>query len=131
MRWLSLSEVLELQRRLIDSSGGLHGVRDLGLLEAALAQPRQTFAGVDLYPSLPDKAASLGFSLIQNHPFLDGNKRIGHAALETTLVLNGHELAAEVDESEAVVLAVASGQMDRQRFTSWVAKHLTTAAGGA
>ena len=63
MRWLTLAEVLELQRRLIDSSGGLHRVRDLGLLEAALAQPRQTFAGQDLYPSLVEKAACFGFSL--------------------------------------------------------------------
>ncbi|MBM5794309.1 MAG: hypothetical protein FJ078_00750 [Cyanobacteria bacterium K_DeepCast_35m_m2_155] len=81
MRWLSLAEVLELQRRLIEESGGLHGVRDLGLLEAALAQPRQTFAGEQLYPTLVDQVACLGFSLIQNHAFLDGNKRIGHAAL--------------------------------------------------
>lgn len=124
MRWLTLAEVLELQRRLIDTSGGLHGVRDLGLLEAALAQPRQTFAGQDLYPSLVEKAACLGFSLIQNHAFLDGNKRIGHAALEVTLVLNGYELNASVEESEAVVLAVASGQMKRESFTLWVAEQV-------
>jgi len=124
VRWLTLAEVLELQRRLIESSGGLHGIRDLGLLEAALAQALQTFAGEDLYPSLSDKVACLGFSLVQNHPFLDGNKRIGHAALEATLLLNGYELMASVDESEAVVLAVASGQMDRQALTLWVAEHL-------
>ena len=126
MRWLSLAEVLELQRRLIDESGGLHGVRDLGLLEAALAQPRQTFVGEQLYPTLADQVACLGFSLIQNHAFLDGNKRIGHAALETMLVLNGCELNASVDESEAAVLAVASSQMDRKAFTQWVAEHMIT-----
>lgn len=84
MRWLSLAEVLELHRRLILQSGGSSGLRDLGLLEASLAQPNQTFGGIDLYQGLTAKAACLGFSLIQNHPFVDGNKRIGHAAMELT-----------------------------------------------
>ena len=82
MRFLSLSEVFDLHRRLIDQTGGAFGVRDLGALESALAQPRMTFSGQDLYPSLAEKAAALCFSLIQNHPFVDGNKRVGHAATE-------------------------------------------------
>jgi len=73
-----------------------------------------------LYPGLTAKAAALGFSLIQNHPFVDGNKRIGHAAMETTLMLNGFELSASVDAAEAAVLAVASGQLNRDAFTRWV-----------
>jgi death-on-curing protein len=89
-------------------------------LEAALAQPHQSFGGADLYPGLSAKAAALGFSMIQNHPFVDGNKRIGHAAMETTLVLNGVELTAGVDAAEAAVLAVASGQWDRDAFIRWV-----------
>jgi death-on-curing protein len=120
MRWLHLAEVLELHRQLIQRSGGMDGLRDLGLLEASLAQPHQSFAGADLYPGLSAKAAALGFSLIQNHPFVDGNKRIGHAAMETTLVLNGVELTAGVDAAEAAVLAVASGQWDRDTFIRWV-----------
>jgi death-on-curing protein len=120
MRWLRLAEVLELHRRLIQQSGGMSGLRDLGLLEASLAQPRQSFAGVDIYPGLTAKAAALGFSLIQNHPFVDGNKRIGHAAMETTLVLNGFELSASVEAAEAAVLAVASGQLNRDALTRWV-----------
>ncbi len=120
MRWLRLAEVLELHRRLIQQSGGMSGLRDLGLLEASLAQPRQSFGGVDLYPGLTAKAAALGFSLIQNHPFVDGNKRIGHAAMETTLVLNGFELSASVEAAEAAVLAVASGQLNRDALTRWV-----------
>ncbi|WP_311133835.1 Fic family protein [Synechococcus sp. CS-1326] len=62
----------------------------------------------------------MGFSLIQNHPFVDGNKRVGHAAMETTLVLNGFELSASVDAAEAVVLAIASSQLNRETFTRWV-----------
>jgi death-on-curing protein len=123
MRWLSLAEVLELHRRLIQQSGGAFGLRDLGLLESALGQPLQTFGGQDLYPEFIDKVACLGFSLIQNHPFLDGNKRIGHAAMEVVMVLNGLELRADVDASEAVVLSVASGTMDRSALARWLTAH--------
>ena len=73
-----------------------------------MAQPRQSFDGADLYPSIPEKAAALGFSLISNHPFIDGNKRVGHAAIEIFLILNGHELHADVDEQERLVLGVAA-----------------------
>jgi death-on-curing protein len=120
MRYLSLKEVLELHRLLLASSGGLAGVRDLGLLESAVAQPLMTFGGQELYPTLVEKAAALGFSLIKNHPFNDGNKRVGHAALETFLVLNGHEINSPVDEQERVVLAVAAGEFDRDAFTDWL-----------
>jgi len=117
MRFLTLDEVLELHRIAIDRSGGSPGVRDQGLLESALAQPEMTFAGRDLYPTLADKAAALGYSLVMNHPFVDGNKRVGHATMETFLVLNGHEIAADVDEQERVVLGVAAGTISREDFT--------------
>ncbi len=81
MRYLTINEVLILHRRIIEESGGTAGIRDLSMLGSALAQPRQTFSGIDLYPTLVEKAAALGFSLIKNPPFVDGNKRVGHAAL--------------------------------------------------
>jgi death-on-curing protein len=77
MRPLTLIEVLELHRRVVEQSGEALGIRDLGLLESAIAQPRMTFGGEELYPSLFEKAVALGFSIIMNHPFIDGNKRIG------------------------------------------------------
>lgn len=123
-RHLSLAEVLKLHDRIIATTGGSHGLRDLGLLESAIGQPRQTFGGVDLYPTIVAKATALGYSLIKNHPFVDGNKRIGHAALEATLMLNGLELSATVDEAEAEILAVASGERTREEFESWVQAHL-------
>jgi death-on-curing protein len=83
-----------------------------------------TFGGIDLYPTLADKAAALGFSLIMNHPFVDGNKRVGHASMETFLALNGFELIASVDDAEVVILQVAAGQISQQDFTSWVQQHL-------
>ncbi len=124
MRYLTLNEVLILYRRVIDESGGTAGIRDLNALGSALAQPRQTFGGTDLYPTLVEKAAALGFSLIQNHPFVDGNKRIGHAATEVFLLLNGFEIEASVDEQEQVVLDVATGKLDRKAFTEWLAAHV-------
>ena len=81
MRYLTLGEILELHRRIIKASGGAEGIRDLGALESAVAQPKATFDAMDLYPSLADKAAALCFSIVQNHAFLDGNKRTGHAAM--------------------------------------------------
>lgn len=120
MRHLTLSEVLELYRRVMEASGGLSGIRDMGLLESAIAQSRASFGGGELYGSLPAKAAALGHALIANHPFIDGNKRIGHAAMELLLVLNGFEIAASVDEQERVILDVAGGRLDRPGLTAWL-----------
>jgi len=124
IRCLTLEEVLELHRLALEQSGGLKGVRDLGGLDSALAQPQMTFGGQELYASLAEKAAALGLSLVCNHPFLDGNKRVGHAAMETFLVLNGWELAAGVDEQEQVILRLAAGSLKREEFTAWVQSHL-------
>ncbi len=74
MRYLTLNEVLQLHERILIQSGGSSGIRDVGGLESALAQPRMTFDGEELYPTIVEKAASMGFSIIQNHPFVDGNK---------------------------------------------------------
>ena len=128
MRYLTLVEVLELHRRIIRASGGSSGLRDSGGLESAIAQPRQTFDGRDLYPTLASKAATLAFLLIRNHPFVDGNKRIGHAALEVTLLLNGFELDAGVDEQERLILGVASSTIGRDDFIAWVEQHMRRVA---
>jgi death-on-curing protein len=124
MRYLSLSEVLNIYRRVMEQSGGIAGIREIGALESAIAQPRMTFAGEDLYPSIVEKAATLGYSIIQNHPFIDGNKRTGHAAMEVFLILNGYEVDTSVDEQVSVILAVASGRMSRPAFTDWLRGHI-------
>jgi death on curing protein len=124
MRFLTLDEVMELHRIAIDQSGGSPGLRDQGLLESALSQPEMTFDGQPLYPTLADKAAALGYSLVMNHAFVDGNKRVGHAAMETFLILNGYEIAAEADDQEQVILGVAAGTISREDFSSWVRSHL-------
>jgi len=112
--------VLELHRLVVEQSGGSTGLRSRESLESSIAQPLQTFGGQELYPSLIEKAAALGFFLVTNHPFIDGNKRVGHAALEITLVLNGFELSASVDEQERCFLSLASGQLSREEFTEWL-----------
>lgn len=124
MRYLFIEEIISLHAKIIAQSGGGLGLRDRGALESAVAQPEMTFGGVDLYPSIAEKAAALGHSLIQNHPFVDGNKRVGHAAMEVFLVLNGYEVNASVDEQEKIILSVASGQMSRAEFGDWLKQHV-------
>jgi len=124
MRYLSLQEVISLHSLLITQSGGSSGLRDRGALESAVAQPEASFGGQDLYPDLASKAAALGHSLIQNHPFVDGNKRVGHAAMEVFLLLNGNELDASVDEQEKIIIEVASGNVSRIELSGWISKHI-------
>jgi death-on-curing protein len=124
MRYLTLAEVLELHRLLVEQSGGAEGLRDLGGLESALAQPRMTFDEKQLYPTIEEKGTALCFSLVTNHPFVDGNKRIGHAALETFLMLNGYELQASLDDAENVILSLAAGSLAREDLLAWIRDHI-------
>lgn len=127
MRYLSLAEVLELHERVIAASGGASGIRDLAALESAVAQPHAAFAQRDLYPDIVTKAAALCFSLVMNHAFLDGDKRVGHAAMETFLILNGSQIDCPVDEQERTMLDPAAGKLDRDAFVAWVKAHTTSA----
>jgi death on curing protein len=124
MRYLRIEEIISLHAKVVAQSGGSSGLRDQGALESAVAQPEMTFGGNDLYPTVAEKAAALGHSLIQNHPFVDGNKRVGHAAMEVFLILNGYEITASVDEQEQIVLSVASGQTSRAEFSEWLKRHI-------
>jgi len=125
MRYLTLVEVLELHEEIINTTGGARGVRDLKVLESAVNQPRITFDQADLYPDLASKAAAIGFSLVMNHPFVDDNKRVGHAAMETLLILNGFEIAADVNVQEILFLELASGKVTRQDLTNWLSDYIT------
>ncbi|MGI6415487.1 MAG: type II toxin-antitoxin system death-on-curing family toxin [Thermoguttaceae bacterium] len=120
MRYLSFSEVIRLHQLVIAESGGASGIHDLGALESCVAQPQMTFGGQELYPTIEAKATSLCFSIVMNHPFADGNKRVGHAAMETFLVLNGLELVAGVDNAEQVILSLAAHELSREGLLNWV-----------
>lgn len=123
MKTLSKNQVTALHSALIREFGGIDGIRDEGLLESALAAPFQTFGGEPVYPSLQAKAAQLGFGLIRNHPFVDGNKRIGAHTMLVFLVVNGIELRYEQQELIDIVLSVAAGQIDRQGLLQWILDH--------
>ena len=117
--YLSLDQILDLHTYQIRKYGGAAGLRDRGALESAAARPAMTFGGEDLYADLPAKAAALMHSLVMNHAFVDGNKRVGaHAALVFVLA-NGHAPTMTVRELEETTLAVARGKMDVEPLTIW------------
>lgn len=101
---MTLAEVIGLHLALVGQPGGAAGVRDLGALESALAQPQLTFEGRDIYPTSAGKASALCYFLIQNHPFVDGDERFGHAAMEAILMLDDHELTAIVYDTEHTIV---------------------------
>lgn len=123
MRTLSKKQVLALHSDLIREFGGTEGIRDEGLLESALAAPFQTFDGEQAYPSLQAKAARLGFGLVSNHPFVDGNKRTGAHVMLVFLALNGVELCYEQQELIDAFLSVASGGSDWRDLQRWILEH--------
>jgi death-on-curing protein len=124
MVYITLNEALEIYGRIMAQSGGMTGVLNIGALESALAQPRMTFDGKELYSTIVEKAAALGFSIVKNHPFVDGNKRTGHAVMDMFLALNGYMIAATIEEQVAIMVEVASGEAGRQKFTDWLRAHI-------
>ena len=123
MRTLSKKQVLALHSDLIREFGGTEGIRDEGLLESALAAPFQTFDGEQAYPSLQAKAARLGFGLVSNHPFVDGNKRTGAHVMLVFLALNGVELCYGQEDLISIFLSVASGMSDWRDLQRWILEH--------
>jgi death-on-curing protein len=124
MRYLSVAEVIELHSLILAQTGEPRTIRDQALLESAVAQPAQTFAGVDLYPTLLEKAAALGFALNKNPAFLNGNKRVAHAAMEATPILNGMEIRASVDDAERISLGISDGSVTRDGLQDWLSAHV-------
>ena len=117
---ITQKQALILHRLIAEKTGGSPDLRDAGLLDAALSGAYQTFAGQELYPTLEEKAATLGYALIQNHAFVDGNKRIGMLVLLTFLEVNGRALRLTNDEVARVGLSLASGGMDREQLLAWI-----------
>jgi death-on-curing protein len=120
MKYLNVTQVLRIHARSIEQFGGDPTIRDLGMLESAVAQPRAGFGGKDLYPELADKAAALAFSLVMNHPFADGNKRTGYGAMMRFLSRNGHTIAGGEAEHPSQYLRLAAGELNREGFQAWV-----------
>lgn len=121
MTYLTAAQVLFIHARLLAETGGAPGIRDLGMLEAAVARPQATFDGADLYPDLASKAAALMASLVGNHPFVDGNKRVGITTAAIFLQRNGMRLTATNEAVEAFTLSVAQGQVTVAEIAAWFA----------
>lgn len=120
---LSKSQVLLIHEQLIAETDGSSGLRDEGMLDSALNAPFQTFGGEDVYPSLQQKAARLCFGLVKNHPFVDGNKRIGAHAMLVFLALNGVELQHSQTELSDVILQLAAGEIEATDLLHWILAH--------
>ena len=123
MKYLSAEQVLFIHSRLIDVTGGAHGVRDISLLKSAVARPRATFEGKDLYETIFQKAAALMESLIKNHPFIDGNKRSAIASAGVFLQLNGYRLKATQTELETFTLRMATGKNMVSEAGKWFKRY--------
>lgn len=123
MKKLTKAQILMLHQELIQETGGMDGLRDEGLLDSALNAPFQSFGDTDTFPSLQQKAARLGFGLIQNHAFVDGNKRIGAHAMLVFLALNGIELSYTQKELSDMVLNVAAGASSFEDVVQWILNH--------
>ncbi len=118
----SKEKVLLLHQLIAQETGGSVGVKDMGLLESALANAYATFDGQELYKTKEEKAAALGFSLISNHAFVDGNKRIGVYVMLTFLEAEGIKLACENSDVVSLGLGVASGDMKYREILEWIRK---------
>ncbi len=123
----SRDEVLLLHADQITTFGGTAGVRDQGLLDSALAQPRATFGGELLHPTLADQAAAYLYHLSRNHPFIDGNKRTAFAVMDSFLTTNGYRLSLSNGEAYDLVMQVAQGQVDKAALANILANALETA----
>ena len=120
---LSKSQIRLLHTQLIEQTGGTDGVRDDGLLDSALCAPFQSFDGIDVFPSIQQKAARLGFGLIKNHPFVDGNKRIGAHVMLIFLALNHIELEYTQEELTEIILKVAGSESSYEGLLQWIIQH--------
>lgn len=120
---LTKEQIVSMHSSLVSATGGSDGIRDDGMLDSAINSPFQTFNGLDLYPTLLQKAARLGFSLVNNHPFVDGNKRIGIHAMLVFLMLNGVEIKCTQEELIETGLALADGTMECDKLFEWISRH--------
>jgi death-on-curing protein len=123
--YLSIEQVEDLHSSQIAHYGGSAGLRDRGALESAVARPAMTFGGEDLYPEVADKAAALMHSLVMNHPYVDGNERVGAHAVLLFLTVNDYRAEISSEELEAVTLSVARGELDAERLAIWFRQRIS------
>ena len=123
MTVLAKEQIIKLHEYLIRETGGSQGLRDESLLDAAIHAPFQSYDGIDMFPSIQQKAARLGFGLVKNHAFIDGNKRIGAHVMLVFLALNKIELVYEQSELSDVILKIASDEYGFPELLRWILNH--------
>lgn len=123
MKYLTPEQVLFIHSRVIAETGGIHGVRDLGLLESAMARPQATFDGKELYADVFIKAAALMDSMVNNHPFADGNKRTGVMSAGLFLLINGYKLKTSSGSMEVITMWVATKKVTIEKLAQWMRKN--------
>lgn len=123
MIWVTADDVILIHSRIIQTTGGIEGLRDRAGLEAAIAAPLQSFGGEDLFPSDIEKIARIGFGLASNHAFLDGNKRIGAMMTQLLLKWNGYQLRLKKGELADMFIAIADGTSNEQDLLNWIQEH--------
>ncbi len=123
IHFLPREVVLTIHADLLQRYGGEAGVRDAGLLDSALAQPKMTVGGKDAHKTVFDKAAAYGFHICRNHPFVDGNKRVALVLMDIFLQKNGWELQSSEEEAYEVMMALASGKLPKSRLSRWLKIH--------
>jgi len=121
--YVSIGDVLAIHETLIELYSGSNGVRDIGLVESAIARPQAGFGGYEAYPTLFEKAAVLAQGLIKNHGFVDGNKRTGTAVMSIFIKLNDHKLHVTDQQLEDLAVEVAEGKLDLEGLAAWLKKH--------
>ncbi len=124
LEFLEIADILEIHQILIEEFGGMSGVRDEGLLESALSQPKASFFGELLHPTIHEQAAAYLYHIAKNHPFLDGNKRTAYGAMEAFLRLNGYNLDLSNQEAYNMVIQVAQGEMSKEELSSLLEQNI-------
>ncbi len=120
---IDIKDILTLHFLSIEDFGGTHGLRDEKLLLSAISRPYQTFDGIELYPTAFDKAAALGESLISNHPFIDGNKRIGLLAMLALLMSEQVKVTANQDDTYQLIIGMSKGEIKFDQIVEWLKNH--------
>ena len=124
MKEISKEQIIKLHTQLVEETGGSVDIRDEGMLDSAVSTPYASFAGIEPFPTVIEKASRLGFGLIKNHPFIDGNKRIGAHALILMLKINGVTIDYDDQDLIDTILKVADGSFGYEELLAWVKAHI-------